>query len=328
MNPITRRDFIRMTGVGLGAFYGIPLVAQTPGNIPEPYITCFYQFNKQSLDILSGKDGLPNGKKYLHIFSESRPGNNSHPNTANLVHSYGSSFKYALAFDLHKYTGWATVPDDKLQAWAYDFRQKALDSRGPADYFAFNEMPSKGAMTLSWQSQIAKLVRYLNEAGGGPKLRGIFYFTEGNLNPQHWQGDSDDFWAALNETCDLVVGEHYHSYDFIFSNNVTTLANHYFALPQGLYKSGKKAQMDIAEKKYAVLHSSYYGPNITGWAGVQNSKQALSDLEKYFEYVVKATRSSELGKSRISFGPLLAKELDMRVHPVLARVLGRDARQY
>ena len=188
-------------------------------------------------------------------------------------------------------------------------------------------MPSTGCSNPAVRSQVTKFLQALYNAGGGPKLKGVFYFTEKNLNPQNWEGDSDEFWNTLNETCDLVVGEHYHNYEFIFSNSLTQLENHFFALPKWLNKSGKKAQMEIATQKYAVLHSSYYGPDTKGWAGVQSEKHNITALEKYFQYLVQATRQSEFGKRLISFGPLPSKDLESRVYPVIAKVLNQDAKK-
>ena len=243
------------------------------------------------------------------------------------MHALGPSFKYALALDVHKYKSWMTAADDQLRAWATEFRGLALDAGGPADYFAFNEMPTTGAATPNLRSQAAKWLRHLHEAGGGPKLRGVFYFTERNLNPANWQGEADDFWAALDETCDLVVGEHYHNYGFAFSHTPQQYAAHLFALPKWLQEGGKPAQVSIATRKYLVLHSSYYGPAVTGWNGLTTDKYDEGKLREYFQHLVAATRYSELGRSRIGFGPLATRELDPRMLPALAQVLGEDAKK-
>jgi hypothetical protein len=300
----------------------------------ERKITCFYQFGKAALEALAGPEGLPNGPQYLHLFSHSHPGMNPHPDTANMVRAKGASFKYALALDVHKYKGWQQATDEQLQGWAKEFREQALDARGPADYFAFNEMPTTGASAPALRGRAITWLHALHDAGGGPKLRGVFYFTERNLNPQNWMGEADDFWQALDETCDLVVGEHYHSYEFIFSHTPESLANHLFALPKWLREGeapaeprhGKPAQVAIAEQKYAVLHSSFYGPMLRGWAGVENGKHDLADLEKYCRFLLEATRRSEFGKRRVAFGPLATQNFDPQVLPVLARALGKDLR--
>lgn len=324
MPVLSRRELLGAAGAAL-ASAALSRPAPAADAEAPPYVTCFYQFSKAALEALGGESGLPNGARYVHVFSHSHPGMRAHPEAAQQVRALGSSFKYALAWDANKYKGWMTAPDDQLKAWATEFREKALDAGGPADYFAFNEMPTTGAATPRLREQAARLLRHLHQAGGGPKLRGVFYFTERNLNPANWQGDADDFWAALDETCDLVVGEHYHSYDFDLNKTPAGLAAHLFPLPKWLRESGKPAQMRIAERKYLVLHSSYYGPNVTGWAGVNSGKYEPADLEKYFEHLVAATRHSEHGRTRIGFGPLATKELDPRMLPVLARVLRKDA---
>ena len=74
----------------------------------------------------------------------------------------------------------------------------------------------------------------------GPK------FTEQNVEDQHWKQLTDDFWAALDETCVLIVGEHYHSWDFVFKQSVEALADHLFGVAKDLTASGKEAQQRIA----------------------------------------------------------------------------------
>ncbi|MBV9468004.1 MAG: hypothetical protein JO316_02435 [Abitibacteriaceae bacterium] len=345
MEHLTRRNFLKVTGasVALLSWPKLSHTAETIDLVPDTqrpssrsvtgqdnrqYITCFYQFGKQALAALGGQNGLPNGPQYLHIFSHSHPGMQPHPDTAHEMRALGNSFKYALAFDVHKYKGWQTATDDQLKTWATQFREQALDANGPADYFAFNEMPTTGSITPHLRAQTAQLVRHLHNAGGGPKLRGVFYFTERNLNPNLWTGDADDFWAALDETCDLVVGEHYHSYSFAMEKTAEQYAAHLFALPQWLKATGKPAQTAIANSKYAVLHSSFYGTPITGWAGVESDKQDEASLDKYFQHVVEATRLSEFGQQRIAFGPLATKNLDPRALPVLARVLHQDTQAF
>jgi hypothetical protein len=327
MEHDSRRNFLLQAGAGAAALLvsgGRVLAGDDPAKPSDPHITCFYQFGAQALKSLSGPEGLPDGPRYLHIFSHSHPGMNPHPDTAKAVHACGRSFRYAPAFDVHKYPGWTTAPEDQLRTWAMAFREQTLNADGPADYFAFNEMPTTGAATPHLRDQTAKLLRLLYSAGGGPKLRGIFYFTERNLNPQNWQGEADGFWTALDETCLLIVGEHYHNAGFTLSKTEAQLADHLFALPKWLQASGKPAEKVIAGYKYAVLHSSYYGQKVTGWAGLQTDKQTPEDLEKYVQFVVAATRSSEFGKKRIAFGPLATTGLDPAIYPALARVLHKD----
>lgn len=308
--------------MAIGAGVGFPKGGWAQEEPPQRVITCFYQFGKAALEALG--QALPNGPRFLHIFSHSHPGIRPHPETANAVHALGPSFKYAMALDVHKYPGWQTASEEQLRAWALEFRRCALDEGGPADYFAFNEMPTTGAANPGVREQVARWVRILHDPGQGPKLRGIFYFTERNLNPQNWQGEADDFWAALEETCDLVVGEHYHSYEFAWSHTPSSLADHLFALPRWLEASGKPAQVSIARHKYAVIHSSFYGPGVRAWAGVNREKHGLEDLERYFRHLIAATRRSPYGRWRIAFGPLATQDLDLRMLPILAQVLAEE----
>lgn len=331
MKRCTRRDLLTAAGASAGAVLASSLAARARPAAPEraaeaadPHITCFYQFGALALKSLSGPQGLPDGPDFLHIFSHSHPGMNPHPDTARAVHACGRSFRYAPAFDVHKYPGWMMASDDQLKSWAIAFREKTLTADAPADYFAFNEMPTTGAATPHLREQAAKLVRLLYSGGGGPKLPGVFYFTERNLNPEHWQGPADDFWAALDETSVLVVGEHYHDLGFTMGRSEAQLADHLFALPKWLQASGKLAQKAIAAHKYAVLHSSYYGPKVTGWAGLKTDKQTPHELEKYYEYVTAATRASEFGKRRIAFGPLATVGEDPAALTTLAKVLRKD----
>ena len=317
---MTRRELLGAAGAAMGASC-LPDSAWA-ADAMDRNITCFYQFGKGALAAL--KEALPNGPRYLHVFSHSHPGMNAHADTAKMVRACGESFKYALAIDVHKYPGWQQAGDDDLKQWAIEFREKALVGAGPADYFAFNEMPTTGAATPALRERVAKWLRYLHEGGGGPKLRGVFYFTERNLNPMNWVDRGDAFWAALDETCDVVVGEHYHSYDFCMNKTTEQLAAHLFPLPKWLRDSGQPAQMNLAARKYLVLHSSYYGPETTGWAGVRNDMKDEAELEKYYQHVVAATRASEFGKQRIGFGPLAARNLDLKTHAALAQVLAKD----
>ena len=288
------------------------------------YVSNFYQFGREAVDRLSAPDALPNGERFLHIFAHSSPGFRGSPELVKRVHAAGASYKFAQPIDVHKYEGWPKAAGDQLKRWAEEFRTVALDEG--ADYFAFNEMPTTGAQTPALREQVATWLRLLHESGGGRKLPGVFYFTEKNLNPKNWTGDADAFWEALDQTCELIVGEHYHNWGFVFDRTVEQYADHLFALPKWLIESGKAPQTRVARDKYCVLHSSYYGPNVTGWAGIQNDKFDFGELKKYFRRMVDATRASRFGKSRIAFGPLANKQLDLRLLDPLAEVLGDDAR--
>ena len=305
----------------------LPRIAAAAPPASEPgelYVTHFYQFNKEALKKLGGPDGLSNGKRYLHIFSHSAPGLKGKPETARAVRAAGSSFKYAHPIDIHKYKGWETADDKQLRQWAIEFRAQALDRDGPADLFAFNEMPSDGAEKPELRNRVASWVRHLHDPGSGPKLRGLFYLTHRNLNSANWPGDIDDFWAAIDHTCDWVVGEHYHDWAFAVDWPQQKRVDHLFAFPKWLLDSGKSPRLNIANNKYMVLHSSYYGPNGGNWVGLSNEKYDPAQLKRYFQNLLDATRAHELGKSRIAFGPLVTKDLDLRVLNPLLEVLHAD----
>jgi hypothetical protein len=55
----------------------------------------------------------------------------------------------------------------------------------------------------------------------------------------------------------------------------------------------------------------------------------MTDLDKYFQRCVAATRLDELGKNRIAFSPLAISEImGHAMLPLLARVLGKDAARF
>jgi hypothetical protein len=290
-------------------------------------MTLFYQFNRQAFDALRTGDGLGNDADTIHIFSNSSPGRVARPELANLVHSAGSSFKFACAFDLQKYQGWASVPDDQLKQWATEFRQRALSDQGPSDYFGFNEFPTSGCSNPRVRGQIAKLVRYLHSGDAGPPLPGVFFMTERNLDFRKWDGETDSFFDAINVSCDFVVGEHYHSYAYVTSKSPSDYAQHLFEFPKWLLDRKAPSAHEIARDKFLVLHSSYYGPDIGAWAGVDSSSHPLSELQHYIDALIHATRAHSLGKDRIAFGPLLAKNFDPRIMPLLAASLAKDLRE-
>jgi hypothetical protein len=302
---------------------------------------------------MSQKNALPNGPQFQHIFCQSTATGKPVPELLKMVHRGGSSFKFAWAFDAHKYHNWQMASDDDLKTWATKFRESALQSGSEVDYFAFNEMPSNGGNSAEVRSRVTKLLRYLSEAGGGPKLRGLFYFVEPNTDPKNWSGDTTEFWETLNETCDQVVAEHYHTDDFVFSRTLQELTDHLFALPRWMIDSKSSAQQNIARKKFSVLHSSYWGPGqqpwdaiyqdvmwrdmhlksgsyksprVSGWEGLLHQDHEAGDLDKFFHRCIAATRNDPLGANRIGFGPLgVNKPLDFPMLPLLAKNLGKDA---
>ena len=330
MTPLSRREFLRSSALSAAALASAPgwlrAVPLPKDESGDKYITCFYQFENHQIQTLAGRDALPNGPQFLHIFSQSSPGMKPHPERVKAIHSAGKSFVFAEALDVHKYKGWMQADEKQLKEWAKQFRGQCLDSPAPADYWAFNEMPTTGFNTPNLQAKSAQWCRLIHDPGDGVKFPGVFYFTEQNVELDHWTKLSDDFWAALDETSILVVGEHYHSWEFCFSDQFNE--DHLFGIAKYLHESGKKPQMNIAADKYAVLHSSYYGPKDTGWHGPLNFERKPQDVEKYLDHLLTVTRGSEFGSRRIGFGPLAAKDFDERMVAILARVLGKDAKPF
>jgi hypothetical protein len=352
---LSRRKFLR-----LATFAATTLALQRLGHADdkprESYVTSFYQFNAAAIKRLSQKNALPNGPRFAHIFAQSTAGTSPHPELTKLVHSAGESFKFAWAYDAHKHRGWESASDDELKRWAMDFREAALSGDGAPDFFAFNEMPPNGHSDPEVRARVTKLVRYLHSAGGGPEWRGLFYFVEPNSHPDRWRGDATEFFETLDQTCDHVVAEHYHTDAFVFSRTLDQLSNHLFALAHWLNDSGNAAQINIAQHKYAPLHSSYWGagyrpwtalyrdlrllrfrlnpdyykePTVTPWEGMLAEDHDMTDLDKYFQRCVAATRLDELGKNRIAFSPLAISEImGHAMLPLLARVLGKDAARF
>lgn len=331
MAYMTRREFLTTASATAAAIAGIPtaLNAFTKSRTIDKYVTCFYQFGNRALEFLSGTDGLINGPQYLHVFSKSMAGDQEHPEIARKLHSMGTSFKYAHTFDLSKYNGWRSANNEQLQYWSTDFRRKALTKDGQADFFALNEMPNDGATDPTVQRQIAKLVQFLYQSNDGlPSLKGVIFLTEQCTNPQLWRGDFvDRFWSVLNETCELIVGEHYHNSQFILSRSPEEYSAYLSAMPKWLDLSGKLPQQHIARYKYTLLHSSYYGPFVTGWEGIlKNNNVGASDVSGYLQRVVHCTRQSMYGHFRIAFAPLADGAMDQEgILPQLASILHRDA---
>lgn len=327
---INRRDFLKAAAVGAGA--ALVGCSSNRGamasSMRDPYMTCFYQWDKDSLRVLGGPDGLPNGPEYVHIFSMSHAGHDAHPEMANQVHKLGPSFKYARAIDIWKYKGWQEADDGQLKQWAMDFRKEALPENGPSDYYAFNEVPTGAEGKPELQRRIATWIRYLYDAGDGlPKLPCVFYLVEENLVPDSWKGGSvtDDFWKAVDDTSVIVVGEHYHNQKYIAERSPEQYTDHLFELARWLDESGKSPQQNIARHKYGVLHSSYYGEKATPWEGMVASESTPAQFQAYLQEMVDDTRRSPYGRRRISFGPLNTKGLDTKdLLEALRVVLRRD----
>lgn len=360
VKDLSRRSFLQLSAL-LAAELAIAhsrALADTAVLGGDRYVTSFYQFNEAAIRRLSQKNALPNGPRFEHIFCQSTPGARAFPELTRMVHAAGASFKFAWAYDAHKHRGWERAGDDDLRKWADEFRTAAFTSDAPPDYFAFNEMPPDGHKDADTRDRVTKLVRYLHDGGneGGPKWRGLFYFVEPNTNPAAWKGDAQEFWETLDQCCDHVVAEHYHTDAFVFSRTVQQMSDHLFTMAHWLADSGSAPQANIAAHKFAILHSSYWGRGyspwtslyrdlcmgkihpdpafyqagrITPWEGMLNDEHESAELEKFFQRCVAATRADDLGKSRIAFGPLaISQPMGPAMLPMLARVLGKDAAKF
>ena len=323
---ISRREFLG-AGTTAALAAGLPAVrtwGDSAIDLPsgKKYITSYYQFTREAFKTLA-TGALPNGPEYLHIFVQSAGEVSPRRNAVKLVHSGGESFKYGYAFDLHRYK-WQEASDDQLRAWAIEFRTAGLDASATCDYFAFNEMPDEAPLHPEIRQKGARLTRYLHSAGGGPKWRGVFYFTQKNLTPATWIGRSDELWEVIDETCDLVVGERFEKLSFATRLSLPELADFFDVMPKFLAASRDPHQIRIARDRYAILHSTYYGPKSTNWAGLRSDQSTPAELKSYFEKLVTATRMSEFGKRRIVFSPLDTSNLDARMFGVLAEVIKAD----
>ena len=326
MKTVSRRGFLGTGAAGILAA-GLPAVRTSDDSViasatGDKYITSYYQFTEEAFKTLASM-ALPNGPEYLHIFVQSAPTTLPRKHKVDLVQSAGESFKYGYAFDLHKYD-WQNATDDQLKAWAIEFRTAGLDPSATSDYFAFNEMPDEAPFHPELRQKVARLVRYLYSAGGGPEWRGVFYFTGKNLTPATWISRSDELWEVIDDTCDLVVGERFETFNFATNHSLPDLASFFDVMPKFLANSRDPHQMRIARDKYAILHSTYYGPKSTNCAGLRDDQRSPAELKSYLEKLVTTTRMSEFGKRRIVFSPLETMNLDERMFPVLAEVIKAD----
>jgi hypothetical protein len=339
MSVISRRELLQKTAVAAAGIALLPRASTHAANAGKPdlsekYVTCFYQFGHEALERFTENQSLPNGAGFLHIMSHSAPRSEGFAGRGKMVHDCGESFKWAPAFDLAAYEGWESADDATLKDFAKDYRNRVLDAKEAADYFAFNEMPPAASADEKVRGQVTKLIRYLNDAGGGPKLRGVFYLTEKNLDLATWKGTPAELFQAIDETCDLMVAEHYHSDAFVFGRTVEQFSEHLFALAKMMDQSPDPHAKNIARKKFCVLHSCYWGSGKmpghlpTAWEGMIAPNHDPEDFEAYLHRCIYATRVSEFGKRRIAFSPLALKhgELGEKVYSMLAAALAQDAR--
>ncbi len=320
MKDHTRREFIKL---GFAATVGPAFAYTWPRRAtqvirPQEEISlrysCFYQVGRNVIDLYSDPEfGLPNDEGHLHVFAHSHATAVADRGLADYIHNAGSSFRYAPCFDLHKYLGWYTAGDDQLAAWARDFRDAAMAAG--ADYFGFNELPSNASDDEHMRSQIATLLSYLDEpAEDGNQLGGIFFMTHRPSMPANWSGPASDFWQRVDETCALVVAEHYHGHGFICNNSELYLSNHFFAMDDWLSGSGEPAKINIADGKFTVLHSSRYGPGPSGWQGGDSNVISLEEFHRNLSRCARVTRNRAGGFNRIAFAPLASVYTDPAVH--------------
>jgi hypothetical protein len=172
------------------------------------------------------------------------------------------------------------------------------------------------------RSQIATLLKYLSEPNDyGEWLEGIVFMTHRPSMPGNWREPDAEFWDAVNQASRLVVAEHYHSHGFVCNNTETYLSNHFFAMRDWLYASGEGSQIEIANEKMTVLHSSRYGPGPSGWQGGDSNLVPFDAFERNLARCSRVTRDRAGGYNRICFAPLTAAYTDPAVHLRIRRLL-------
>ncbi len=289
----------------LVALAAIVLAFSATGPMAIERVAAFYQFTPDTLEVLGDpKTGLPNDKDHLYIFTASTP-SGVNANTAKWIHSHGSSFKYGPCFDVGKYTKKEHIlsADEATCAKvAREFRDRAIEAG--ADYFGYNEAFSDTSRNAETRKRIAWILKYLHEPDAkGRHLDGVFYLVEKNCYPERWQDPDPAFWKTVNETCRLVVAEHYHGHGFLNENSEAYMREHYISWYNWFKNSADPNLRQIAKEKYCILHSTRFGPGDSGWAGANSDKETLDsfavDLAKDFWL------SRALGNpNNICFGPM------------------------
>jgi len=339
---ITRRDLLRISAasaVGMAVFPHLSsAAAEAPAiDFSDRYVTCFYQFNREALEAFTASNRLPNGPGYTHVMSHSAPRKEGFSGRGKMVHDCGPSYKWAPAFDLFSYEDWQTADDRALKGIAKEYRDRVLDPKEGADYFAFNEMPLETWADEKVRGQVTKLVRYLHDIGdGGPKRRGIFYLSESNnMDLSVWKGSPNEFFQAIDETCDLLVAEHYHTDSYIHARTPEQFTKHMDAMARAMDKISNPHAKNLARKKFCILHSCYWGSGkmpghkLTPWGGMVAPDHDPQEFEAYLHHCIAATRASEFGRKRMAFSPLCLKpgELDEKVYSMVAEALAHDMRK-
>ena len=328
MKELTRRDFLK-AGVAVTGAAILGGLESTEAMVPEEpqaavtqmRYSCFYQVDATSIAYYQDPTyGLPNDAGHIHVFAHSHATPYADSGLANTIHAGGPSFKYAPAFDLGQHVGWYSASDSQLASWGRAFRDAAIAAG--ADYFSFNELPTSAPSDSQVRVQVMTLLYYLNEPDAwGRRLRGIFFMTEASATPGNWTSTASSFWQRVNDTCDLVVAEHYHAHRFICDNTEAWLSDHFFAMRDWLNNSGEAAKTYIANNKFTVLHSSRYAPGDNGWHGGDSTVVSLAEFQRNLSKCAKVTRNRAGGYHRIAFGPITSSNTssgsytDPRVHP-------------
>jgi hypothetical protein len=288
---------------------------------PRPFgktrFVVFYQMSGSLIDLYANETtGLPHVADHGYIFTQSHASVGASREMADRIHAARDDFYYAPAFDVWEREGWLTASDAQLRAWAHAFRDEALGRH--ADMFTFNEAPSTTAENASVRVQIMKILRYLNEPDAqGRRLRGVFYFTERSITASNWTVPATDFWKTLDETCDVIVAEHYHSQGYVCTLSEAQLSAHLFAMRKWLDESGDANKKRIANAKYTVLHSTRLAPGSSGWAGADSNRTTLAQFQHALSKLTKVTRNTPGGYNRIAYAPVTTSITDPGVSPRL-----------
>jgi hypothetical protein len=260
------------------------------------------------------ENGLPQDGAHIHVFCHSHAALQADPKLGAAIHAGGPSFRYAPAFDLSERPGWQSASRDQLADWARAYRQEALAAG--ADMFSFNELVSVIPGSEPLRRQVIALLRLLagpDEVGG--RLAGVLFLVEQAATPGNWTSPASVFWQAVDETCDLVVAEHYHGHGFVCDQTPQALATHLFSMREWLNRSGEPAKVQIANQKFTVLHSARYGPGDSVWSGADSTSVSLPAFQRNLSKCARATRVTPGGNNRIAFGPATTAYTDPRVHP-------------
>src|SRR5262249_42618600 len=94
------------------------------------------------------------------------------------------------------------------------------------------------------------------------------------------------------------------------------------ALRKQLDESGDKSRVQIANQKYAVMHSTRYSPGPSGWAGADSNNISLASFQRNLSRAAEVTRTTEGGFNRIAFAPVQSPAVTSpSVHPRIAELM-------